>query len=189
MSADGHGYDHIVMQLRSLATRAVVQAIDDTGANQSVTVAAHAGRTRSQVPVHQQFGLSSHAPVKGAVAPIVALGGDPSDLVALPPANPSLSRVGGLAEGETVLYDAIGQQVYLQDGKIVRIVAATEMTVEIGGKTLLDITPQGATLNVDLQVNGKIAATGDVTAGNISVQKHPHDGVQPGSGITGAPQP
>ncbi|GAB6968405.1 hypothetical protein JCM25156A_32340 [Komagataeibacter kakiaceti JCM 25156] len=188
MSGDAHSFDHIVMQLRGLAVRAVVQAIDDTGANQLVTVTAHAGRTRSQVPVHQQFGLSSCAPVKGAVTPVVALGGDPSDLVALPPANPSLARAGGLDEGETVLYDSVGQQIYLQDGKIVRIIAATEMRVEIGGKTLLDITPQGATLNVDLKVNGTIAATGDIKAGDISVQEHLHNGVQVGTGETGAPQ-
>lgn len=184
----GNEFEHIVMQLRGIAVRAAVQAIDDTGANQFLTIAGHTGRVRSQVPVHQQFGLSSHAPLNGAIAPIVCLGGDQSDLVALPPANPSMSRMGKLSEGETVLYDQMGQQVYLQNGTIVRVIAAKEMRVEIGGKTILDITPQGATLNADLTVNGKIAATGDVVAGNISVQKHTHGDVQPGSGSTGEPQ-
>lgn len=149
-------------KLRSLTRRAVVHAIDDSGSTQTVTAEAHAGYPRSCVPVHQQFGLASHAPVDGAVTHVVAVGGDEADLVAFPPANPSVAHMGGLAEGETILYDAVGQAVYLESGKLVRVQAHTEMMVEIGGKTVLDLTATLATLNVDLKVNGRIDATGDV---------------------------
>lgn len=37
-------------------------------------------------------------------------------------------------------------------------------------------------------VTGKITASVDVVAANISLVKHPHGGVMPGSGITGQPQ-
>lgn len=37
-------------------------------------------------------------------------------------------------------------------------------------------------------VDGSLTTTGDVTAGNISLQNHTHTGVQPGSGNTGQPQ-
>lgn len=175
-------------KLRSLARRAVVYAINDNGAGQTVTVEAHAGCPRSNVPVHQQFGISSRAPLNGAVTYVVALGGDEADLLALPPANPSLAHMGNLADGETVLYDAVGQAVYLQDGKFVRVQVATQMTVEIGGETVLDLTSEQATLNVPLLVNGGIKASEDIIAGTVSVQDHLHGGVQKGSDTTGKPQ-
>lgn len=175
-------------KLRSLTRRAVVHAINDNGAGQTLTVEAHAGCPRSSVPVHQQFGLSSRAPLDGAVTHVVALGGDEADLLALPPANPSLAHMGNLASGETVLYDAVGQAVYLQDGKFVRVQAATEMTVEIGDVTVLDLTSKLATLNVPLQVNGSITASQDIVAGTVSVQGHLHVGVQKGSDTMGKPQ-
>ena len=37
-------------------------------------------------------------------------------------------------------------------------------------------------------VDGSLTTTGDVTAGNISLQNHTHTGVEPGSGSTGKPQ-
>lgn len=175
-------------KLRSLSRRAVVHAINDNGAGQTVTVETHAGYPRSEVPVHQQFGLSSRAPLNGAVTHVVALGGDEADLLALPPANPSLAHMGNLASGETVLYDAVGQAVYLQDGKFVRVQAATEMMVEIGGQVVLDLTAELATLNVPLQVNGGIKTTEDIVAGTVSVQEHMHSGVQKGSDTTGTPK-
>ena len=174
-------------KLRSLTKRAVVHAIDDTGATKTVTAEAHAGYPRSGIPVHQQFGLASRAPVDGAVTHVVAVGGDEADLIALPPANPSVAHMGGLAEGETVLYDAVGQAVYLKAGKIVRVQANTEMTVEIGGKTVLDMTATLATLNVDLKVKGKINATGDIVGNGISLDDHTH--LENGQGNqTGKPQ-
>ncbi|MDE7547202.1 phage baseplate assembly protein [Acetobacter fabarum] len=171
-----------------MTRRAVVHAINDNGAGQTVTLEAHAGYPRSNVPVHQQFGLSSRAPLEGAVTHVMALGGDEADLLALPPANPSLAHMGNLASGETVLYDAVGQAVYLQGGKFVRVLAATGMTVEIGGVTVLELTSKQATLNVSLQVNGGITASQDIVAGTVSVQDHLHGGVQKGSDTTGQPQ-
>lgn len=178
----------IAQRVRSLFARAVVHAIDDSGAGQRVTIEAQAGYPRSQVLVHQQFGLSSHAPLDGAITHVFAAGGDAADLVALPPANPSLAHMGALAEGETVLYDAVGQAVYLHDGKFVRVQAAQEMTVEIGGQTILDLTSALATLNVPLKVNGGISATDDVVANGVSLIGHLHTGVQTGTSTSGPPQ-
>ncbi len=178
----------IAQRVRSLFGRAVVHAIDDTTSGQRVTIEGRAGYVRSRVPVHQQFGLSSRAPVDGAVTHVFAAGADEADLVALPPANPSLAHMGALGEGETVVYDAVGQAVYLQDGKFVRIQAAQEMKVEIGGNVILDLTGALATLSVDLQVNGKITATEDVVANGVSLHDHPHTKVQSGQDTSGPPQ-
>ncbi|MBO7696259.1 MAG: hypothetical protein J6T10_26785 [Methanobrevibacter sp.] len=52
----------------------------------------------------------------------------------------------------------------------------------------IKITSNGIEIDGDLKVNGKIDATGDIVAGNISLQHHTHPGVEPGSGTTGQPQ-
>ncbi|WP_336947398.1 phage baseplate assembly protein [Asaia sp. HN010] len=176
------------MALRTLFSRGVVSSIDDTGGDQVVTLDTYFGTTRSGVPVHHPFGLAAHAPHDGAITHVIANGSDPADLVALPPANPSVARMGNLAEGETCLYDAMGQKIYLVGGTIVRIDCASELQVCIGGTTVLDVTKDRIYTPLDIQTDGKITAKGDVIAGTVSLLNHVHKGVQPGSGTSGAPQ-
>ena len=175
-------------KLRSLARRGVVHAINDNGAGQSVTVETHAGYPRSNVPVHQQFGLSSRAPAAGAVTHVLASGGDEADLIALPPSNPSIAHMGELSEGETVLYDAVGQAVYLENGKFVRVLVNEQLSVEISGATVFSLTQEKALFNVPLEVQGGIKASDDIIAGTVSLQNHLHGGVQKGGDQTGKPQ-
>jgi hypothetical protein len=52
----------------------------------------------------------------------------------------------------------------------------------------IKITNNGIEIDGDLKINGKINATGDIIAGNISLQHHTHPGVESGSGSTGQPQ-
>ena len=173
---------------RSQMLRGVVQDMDDSGPSQTVTVQMHYGQQRSKVPVHQPFGFSSSAPLDGAVTHVVQNGADPSDLFALPPANPAACRMGGLKEGESILYDAAGQKIYLQDGKIVRIDALEEMRVSIAGQPVLDVTKDGVTITGKLMVSETIEAQGDVTGAGISLSKHTHSGVKAGTDSTGKPQ-
>ena len=68
-------------------------------------------------------------------------------------------------------------------------------TLQVGGASIgispggaVTITaPAGATLVGNLMVDGAIMATGDVTAGQISLKTHPHADVEPGSGERGPP--
>ncbi|MBU2653461.1 phage baseplate assembly protein [Acidomonas methanolica] len=113
---------------------------------------------------------------------VFANGGDPSDLVALVAHNPSVARLGDLAEGETVLYDRLGQAVYLKAGAIVQVDAAQQMVVRVAGQPVLTVTASG------VQVQGTITATEDVVAGQISLQSHVHGNVQQGGDLTGKPQ-
>ncbi|MFT8896774.1 MAG: phage baseplate assembly protein [Acetobacter sp.] len=182
------------MGLRAHTVRAVVHAVDDTGAEQQLETSSHVGGRRTKVPVHWPFGFSAVVPANGAVTHVVANGGDQADLYALPPSNPSAARLGDLAEGESCLYDAVGQRVWLQGGRIVRIDAHTAMSVLIGGKQIMQVAASGVTvlgdLSVtgDLAVGGEVAAKGDVKAGSISLEDHKHSGVKAGSDSTGAPE-
>ena len=67
------------------------------------------------------------------------------------------------------------------------LVSDTETQVVFGG-TSLTLNGSGATLNGNLQVNGAITSTGNVTAGGIDLQGHVHTGVQSGGALTGGPQ-
>lgn len=53
----------------------------------------------------------------------------------------------------------------------------------------LELTAPMVTINGDVKVNGKVDTTGDVKAGEISLQLHKHGSVTPGSGTSGASVP
>lgn len=168
--------------IRGQVLRGVVKLLDDSGPEQRISVVAHAGQQRTSVPVHYPFGFSSHVPLDGAVTHVLQNGGDPSDLFALPPSNPGAARMGGLNEGETVLYDQAGQRVHLRAGQIVEVDCTQSLVVKIGGSPILTVTADG------VQVNGTITATEDVVGGGVSLKSHVHGGVQAGGAQTGKPQ-
>ena len=51
----------------------------------------------------------------------------------------------------------------------------------------IEIKTTTLTLNCDVQLNGAMTATGDVTANGISLDEHVHGGVQGGTGESGGP--
>ncbi|MXV35847.1 MULTISPECIES: phage baseplate assembly protein [unclassified Saccharibacter] len=167
--------------IRSQILRAVVKALDDSGPEQRVALKTHAGQERTAIPVHYPFGFGAHVPLDGAVTHVLQNGSDPSDLVAMPPSNPGAARLGGLQEGESVLYDSVGQRVLLKSGQMVEIDATQAVNVKIAGKPVMTVTEAG------VQINGIVQASGDVTAGSISLQHHVHGGVQVGGGTSKGP--
>lgn len=73
--------------------------------------------------------------------------------------------------GEVCIYSHTGSKILLKNNGDIIVTPSS-------GKTIL---------NSDLQVNGKIDATGDIKAGAISLQNHVHSGVRAGTSDTGAP--
>lgn len=180
--------------IRSQILRGVVKALDDSGPEQTLALKTHAGQERTAIPVHYPFGFGAHTPLDGAVTHVLQNGSDPSDLVALPPSNPGTARMGGLQEGETVLYDSAGQRVLLTAGQSIDIDATHALVVKIAGTPIMMVTEAGVQINGTLTVTGEttiqsdVHATGDITAGSVSLQQHLHDGVQPGNNKTGKAQ-
>ena len=65
--------------------------------------------------------------------------------------------------------------------------AAHHLAVTLSGGSASLAVPGGLTIEGDVTVTGKIAASQDVTAAGISLKSHPHDKVQPGSGQSAGP--
>lgn len=145
--------------LRAQASRAVVHALDDAPAQQRLVVETHEGVLRSEVEVLQPYGLAA-APAPGGMTVVLAIGGDPSDLVALPVAGGG--RLGGLDPGEVALHDDAGNRVHLRAGGTVEVRGATAIRLQVGG-TVLTVTSAGVTLQGNLHVVGNITATGTIT--------------------------
>ncbi|MBW6402088.1 phage baseplate assembly protein V [Roseomonas sp. HJA6] len=170
--------------LRGQAVRGVVTAIRDGGPAQTVDVETHEGVMRSGIEVLQQYGVTSRAP-DGAIVVLLALGGDQGDQVALPVACPS-GRMAGLAPGEVALHDDAGNRVHLKAGGVLEIRCATSLLAVVGG-TEFEVTAGGVRIKGDVEVEGRIHATGDIVAGSISLQTHRHGGVDPGAALTDQP--
>lgn len=147
--------------LRGQVVRGVVHGLDDAGGQQRAVVETHEGVVRSGVEVALPYGLASR-PAPGGLTILLAVGGDQGDLVALPVA--SGARLGNLGPGEVALYTDEGTRVHLAAGGQLRIAAATEVKVTVGG-TVLRVTPSGVVIEGPLHVQGSITATGSVSDG------------------------
>lgn len=156
--------------MRGQAVRGVISRVDDGGMVQRVDAQTHDGVARSGIEVLQQFGIASRAPA-GAIVVLIAVGGDQGDQVALPVACPS-ARFGGLAEGETVIYDADGNRVHLRAGGVVEVQAHTKILLKAPRVEIE--APDGVFINGNVNVDGTIQSTGDITAAGKSVEHHRH---------------
>ena len=93
------------------------------------------------------------------------------------------------------LADEARELVRFEDGATIAYDPATHKLEAVlpGGATVSIVAPGGVTLDADvrisgdLQVDGKIAAGGDITADNISLVHHKHGLVKAGTDKSGAP--
>ena len=180
-----HELDMIV---RGAAVRGTVYNLDDTGGAQLVDAETHAGVARAQVEVLHPYGFCASAPAGYSYTVLLAMGADQGDMLALPPAAPSL-RFGNLAPGEVAVYDSAGNRLHIKAGGNIDLLAAA--LLHLMGQSVTIDAPAGVTINGPLTVNGGIAATQDVVAGQgghaVSVLNHQHTETQPGTGESGPP--
>lgn len=97
-------------------------------------------------------------------------------------------------------FPAIGdpdrELVQFEDGAVIAY-NPTSHKLEVvlpAGAMVSIVAPGGVTLDCDVRITGDLTVGGkadvadDVKAGDVSLQKHKHLGVQPGSGLSGAPE-
>lgn len=161
----------VAQDLRGAVVLGVVQAVADGGQAQTVDAQTHDGVLRGGVEVMQPYGFASSPPAGGAVALLLAIGGDPGNMVALPVACPAL-RFGSLASGEAVLYGAAGQRVAARAGGLIEIVSGVSVQVKVGGVTFT-VTPAGVTIAGPTTLTGDVGITGAVSiTGSLKVNGH-----------------
>jgi adhesin HecA-like repeat protein len=162
--------DEIFSSLRGVVSIGVVQSANDAGEAQTVTLVTADGVVRADVEVMQIFGFASLPPSNGAICLVVAVGGDPANLRALPIACPA-ARFGGMVGGDAAMYAADGSRVHIKPDGVVEIWAGSTLTINAPNVTL----------------TGTLTAQGDVIAGSgkISLVNHTHP--DPQGGETGAP--
>lgn len=84
--------------------------------------------------------------------------------------------------------DAENAVLQTLDGTI-RIALWTDRIKLTAGSKTLTLSDDGASIVGDLSVTGAITATGEITGSGIALSTHTHNGVVPGGGNTGAPNP
>ena len=138
-------------------------------------LAARAGKTRSWSPPSVGEQAVVLAP-DGQFAGAIALLGIWSD--AFPPPGSTLAELIEYADGARIGYDPVAHAL-----TAILPAGATALVEAPGGMTLRgDVRIEG---NIDLQ--GAMTATDDVTAAGISLKTHKHANVQAGAAQSGPP--
>lgn len=124
--------------------RAEFISTNDSAGEQTVDLFGIAGEKFSKVYRHQMHGLAGHAPVQSNGL-LFALGGERSKAI-LFGGETAAKRPTGIAEGNTVLYDAHGNIIYLKGADGMQIQAKdghVYVTPGSGKKVYLGGDPSG----------------------------------------------
>jgi phage baseplate assembly protein V len=116
--------------------------------------------TRDGVERFQNYGHTSN-PHPGAEGVMVSVGGNQDHGIVIA-VDDRRYRLTGLAEGETALYDDLGQKVYLTRNGIV--IDGANLPINIQNTPHVTATTAKFTITGDLEVQGKASVTGAITS-------------------------
>ena len=143
---------------------------NETANTPTLQVTLPGGEVRSDVPLLQHYGFHSR-PVPGSDVLTVFMAGDRTRGVAVATGD-QRGRITDLKPGEVCVYHPrTGSKILLAENGDIEIVPASGV---------LKVT-------AELQVDGSIKATGDIVAGEVSLQNHLTSEVQSGQGTSGKP--
>lgn len=145
----------------NIVSRAVLEAVNDSGKMQVIKVSVLAGENRDDVEYFQDYGFTSVSKA-GAEALILCPQGNREHMIAIKVGDRTV-RIKGLASGDVAMFDDVGNKIHLKQNGTIEIVAATKVLVtspeaEFSG----NVKVKG-----NLTVEGKETVTGDATAGNV----------------------
>jgi phage gp45-like len=164
-------------------TRGTLVKSDDSKKMQEVEVRGLFGERIKNVEHWHPYGFSSHAKVpqegQGEAEVLIAnIGGNASHPVIIAVADRRY-RLKGLQEGEIAIHDDQGNKVHMtRNGPVVEAASGKTITHKVGSVTLVH-----SENGIDI-TGGYIKHNGKKIGSD-----HVHNGVQPGSGNTGFPQP
>lgn len=173
--------DALIRRLKMMFSLGRVQLTDDTGPVQlhQVDMGPRNGAgplsVHDKVPHVKEFGFASVPPLDADVF-VAFLTGDRSSGVVLG-SNHQPSRLKNLQPGDAALYDVRKAYVWLTPTGVVIDAAGQNVTIQNCAQATIvastSVTLQTPTVHCtqDLQVDGKVTATGDISsAGTVSAQ-------------------
>lgn len=159
-----------------MLARCSVALVNTASKMQSLQVRLLAGEVKDGIEHIEPYGFTSN-PQPGAEAIAAFFGGDRSHGVVLCVADRRF-RLKGLKPGEVALYTDEGDVLHFKRGRVIDV---QTLTLRVAASEAVEFdTPV-------IRTTGRIESVGDQIAGGVSQINHPHDGVQPGPGQTGAP--
>lgn len=147
-----------------------------------------AGKTRTWSPPSEGEQVLLLCP-SGEIAGGIALRGVSQEAFPFP--GNSLRELIQFDDGAVLAYDPEAHKldVTLPDGATIAVVSTGGVTIDANaGAVTIDASSGGVSIKGDVDVQGKITASGDVKAGNISLQQHKHGGVSAGGAKTSVPE-
>lgn len=131
--------------------------VDDNKPTQEMQLKLLHGEVRSEVEYPQGYGLAVHVPKESEVI-AGFFGGSREHGVVLTAFDPN-SRPQGLSEGEVMLYNNAGTQVYLkQDGSV--LLKADAVTIDAN-----------VTIKASVVIEGDLSVTGNVSDSKGSLEE------------------
>ena len=157
----------LAVRVRLMVARAVVLQVDDSQGLQVLQLGVLKGEVRDRVERFGTYGLTSH-PHDGAESVVVFPSGNREHGLAVS-VDDRRYRLKGLEQGEVALYDDQGTVVHIQRGGVVRIAAASRVSiespvVELAGDARLEVGGGGEYSLADLR---------------STFNSHTHDGSPP----------
>lgn len=175
-------FDRLLLPIRRrlalMVSRAVVTLVSDAAKMQTLQVSILDGETLEGAEHWQSYGFTA-VPHAGAEALLLSVGGHRAHSVVVS-CGDRRYRLTGLQGGEVAIYTDEKDKIHLKRGRKIEVETMT-LTIKAAQSVGYD-TPV-------ITTTGRIVAQGDVIAGGVSLMQHPHGGVQPGPGQTGAPIP
>jgi phage gp45-like len=119
--------DRALKQVRP-AFRGVTSLLNTVGQVSVAQIKGVASEVLNNVPIFQQFGFTSALPDNSDVIVLPLLGR--SGLSVIVASENGKYRIKGLVKGETALYSAFGDYIYLKQGRIVEVKAGSKLLVD-----------------------------------------------------------
>lgn len=145
--------------LKLQIARAVVKLVNDAGGLQTIQASLLADEVKDDAEHFQHYGFTS-VPLAGAEALAFSVGGNRGHLV-IHGVDDRRNRLKGLLPGEVAIYTDQGDKIVLKRDGHIEVTASTEVKV----------TAPVVKIIGDLQVQGSISATGQVSDVNGSMQE------------------
>jgi phage gp45-like len=161
-------------------------SVEANGIRTCQTTHYNGAQTINNTPLIQQYGFAS-SPLPGCSKIGISTSGDKNNLVVLGTNDKTHRPLNNFTNGDVQLHDST-QTVHLVYGDHIDVIAKNALNITIDGVLVCIMTSTGIQFKVPVSVMGTITATGDITAGTVTLETHVHVGVQGGLGTSGLPE-